>query len=68
MPSCTNEQREAALGELEECGGSITRAIRRLGYPSRQTMCQWVSQADASRMRTAGGPWSHYDPAPKRGA
>lgn len=56
MPSYTNEQREAALGELGECGGSITQAIRRLGYPSGQAMYQWVNQADASRLRTAGGP------------
>lgn len=67
MPSYTNEQREAVLGELEECGGSITQAIRRLGYPSGQAMCQWVNQADASRLRTAGRPWSHYDPASEEG-
>ena len=65
MPSYTKEQREAALRELEEYGGSVTQVIRRLGYPSRQTMYQWINQADASHQRTAGGPWSHYDPALK---
>ena len=68
MPSYTKEQREAALRELEECGGSVTQVIRRLGYPSRQTMYQWINQADASHQRTAGRPWSHYDPALKKEA
>lgn len=68
MPSCTKEQREAALRELEECGGSVIQVIRRRGYPSRQTMYQWINQADASHQRTAGRPWSHYDPALKKEA
>ena len=29
---------------------------------------QWINQADASHQRTAGRPWSHYDPALKKGA
>ena len=36
MPSYTKEQREAALREPGECGGSVIQAIRRLGHPSRQ--------------------------------
>lgn len=68
MPSYTEEQKEAALKALEECGGSVTRVIRRLGYPSRQALCQWINQADASHVRTAGRPWSRYDPALKREA
>lgn len=62
MPSYTEEQKRKAVETVEECGGSVTRAIRRLGYPSRQTMYQWLSQRDASHERRAGRPWSHYDP------
>ena len=62
MPSHTEEQRRRAVETVEECGGSVARAIRRLGYPSRQTMCQWLNQRDASHGRRAGRPWSHYDP------
>lgn len=36
MPSYTKEQREAALREPGECGGSVIQAIRRLGHPSKQ--------------------------------
>lgn len=35
MPSCTDEQRRGAVDMIEECGGSVTRAMRRLGYPMR---------------------------------
>ena len=67
MPSYTKEQRNEALKVLEEeCEWSVTAAINRLGYPSRQTMYQWISQADALHERTAGRPWSHYDPALRR--
>ena len=62
MPSYTEEQKRKAVETVEECGGSVTRAIRRLGYPSRQTMYQWLNQRDASHERRAGRPWSHYDP------
>ena len=68
MPSYTKEQKEAALRALEECGGSVTRAIRKLGYPSRHTLYQWINQDDASHMRTTGRPWSHYDPTVKKEA
>lgn len=35
MPSCTDEQKHRAVEMVEECGGSVTRAMRRLGYPTR---------------------------------
>ena len=35
MPSCTEEQRRKAVDMIEECGGSVTRAMRRPGYPAR---------------------------------
>ena len=35
MPSYTDEQRRRAVDMIEECGGSVTRAMRRLGYPAR---------------------------------
>ena len=33
--SCTDEQKRRAVDMIEECGGSVTRAMRRLGYPTR---------------------------------
>jgi transposase-like protein len=67
MPSYTKEQRNEALKVLEEeCKWSVTAAINRLGYPSRQTMYQWISQADGLHERVAGRLWSHYDPALKK--
>lgn len=65
MPSYTEEQKRRAVDMVEECGGSVTRAMRKLGYPSRQTLYQWLNQRDASHERRAGRPWSHYDPALK---
>ena len=38
MPSYTDEQRQRAIEVVEECGGSVTRAMRKLGYPSRHTL------------------------------
>lgn len=35
MPSCTDEQKRRAVDTIEECGGSVTRAMRRQGYPTR---------------------------------
>lgn len=35
MPSYTDEQRRRAVDMIEECGGSVPRAMRRLGYPTR---------------------------------
>ena len=65
MPSYTDEQKRRAVETVEECGGSVTRAMRKLGYPARQTPCRWLNQRDASRERKAGRPWSHYGPALK---
>ena len=33
---------------VEECGGSVTRAMHKLRYPTRQTLYQWLNQRDAS--------------------
>ena len=38
MPSYTEEQKRIAIETVEECGGSVTQAMRRLGYPTRQTL------------------------------
>ena len=65
MPSYTEEQKRRAVDMVEECGGSVTRAMRRLGYPTRQTLYQWLNRRDASHERRSGRPWSHYDPALK---
>lgn len=35
MPSYTDEQKRRAVDMIEECGGSVTRAMRRLGYSMR---------------------------------
>ena len=35
MPSYTDEQKRRAVETVEECGGSVTRAMRKLGYPTR---------------------------------
>lgn len=43
MPSYTEEQRRKAIEAVEECGGSVTRAIRKLGYPSRHTLLCFVN-------------------------
>ena len=51
---------------VEECGGSVTRAMRRLGYPTRQTLHHWLNRRDASHERRSGRPWSHYDPPWRR--
>lgn len=65
MPSYNDEQKRKAIEMVEECGGSVTQAMRKLGYPSRQTLYHWLNQNDASHARRAGRPWSHYDPALK---
>ena len=65
MPSYTDEQKRRAVDMVEECGGSMTRAMRKLSYPTRQTLYRWLNRRDASRERRAGRPWSHYDPALK---
>lgn len=51
MPSYTEEQKRRAVDMVEECGGSVTRAMRKLGYPTRQTLYHWLNQRDASHER-----------------
>ena len=68
MPSYTEEEKRRAIGAVEECGGSVTRAMRCLGYRSRQTLYQWLNHDGASHERRAGRPWSHYDPVLKEQA
>ena len=34
MPSYTDEQKRMAVDLVDECGGSVTRAMRKLGYPT----------------------------------
>ena len=65
MPSYTDEQKRMAVDMVDECDGSVTRAMRKLGHPTRQTLHHWLNRRDASRERKAGRPWSHYDPALK---
>ncbi len=48
MPSYTEEQKRRAVETVEECGGSVTRAMCKLGYPTRQTLYRWLNQRDAS--------------------
>ena len=60
MPSCTDEQKSMAVDMVDECGGSVTRAMRKLGYPTRQTLYHWLNRRDASHERKAGRPWSRY--------
>lgn len=59
--SFTPEQKKRALEVLEECDGKVTLAIRKLGYPCRQTMYAWIQESAAAHVRTAGRPFSHYD-------
>ena len=35
MPSYMDEQKRRAVDMIEGCGGSVTRVMRRLGYPTR---------------------------------
>ncbi len=65
MPSYTEEQKRRAVEMVDECGGSVTRAMRRLGYPARQTLYQWLNERDASHERKCGRPWSRCDPVLK---
>ena len=51
MPSYTEEQKRRAAKMVEECGGSATRAMRRLGYPTRQTLYHWLNRRDESHER-----------------
>lgn len=57
MPSYTEEQRHRAIEAVEECEGSVTRAIRRPGYPTRHTLHEWLNRHDASHEKKFGRPW-----------
>ena len=48
MPSYTDEQKRKAIREVGECSGSVTRAMRKLGYPFRQTLHRWLNYASAA--------------------
>lgn len=65
MPSYTEEQRCKAIEAAEECGGSVARAMRRPGYPTRRMLCRWLAWRVALRVRKSGRPWSRCDPALK---
>lgn len=52
MPSYAEEQKRRAVETVEQCGGSVTRAMRKPGYPTRQTLCRWPNQRDASPIST----------------
>ena len=64
MPSYTDEQKSMAVDMVDECGGLVTRAMRKLGYPTRQTLYHWLNRRDASHERKAGRPWSRYRQGP----
>ena len=62
MPSCTDEQRRRAVDMIEECGGSVTRAMRRLGYPTRHKSSATFSFGKvlaAPHLREAAEPRLH---------
>ena len=48
----TEEQKREALRVLDECDGRVTAAVKRLGYPSRQCLYQWINERDAAHVRT----------------
>ena len=56
MPSYTDEQKRRAVDMIEECGGSVTRAMRRLEYPTRHK--------SSATFPSAKG---HSRPSPARG-
>ena len=54
MPSYMEEQKRRAVKTAEKCGGLVARAMRRLGYPGRQILYQWLNQYDTSHEGKAG--------------
>lgn len=54
MSSYMDEQKRRAVDMVEECGGSVTRAMRKLGYPTHQTLYHWLNRRDASHERRVG--------------
>lgn len=64
----TEEQRLLALKTYEECGHRVTETIRRLGYPSRESLYRWIDDDRAATHRTNGRLYSHYSEDTKRDA
>ena len=63
MPSYTDEQKCRAVDMIEECGRSVTRAMRRLGIPhapqvERNFLLRQKVIA-ALHLREAAEPWLH---------
>ena len=56
----TDEDREHALEVLAANGGRVTKTLRELGYPSRQTPYRLVEDDRSAVRRTNGRPFSHY--------
>lgn len=44
MTSYTEEEKRKAVEMVEECGGFVMHATRKSGYPSRQTLYQWLNE------------------------
>lgn len=56
----TDEDRKRALEALAANGGRVTKTLRELGYPSRQTLYRWIEDDRAAVRRTNGRPFGHY--------
>lgn len=56
----TDEDRERALKVLAANGGRVTKTLRELGYPSRQTPYRWIEDDRSAARRANGRPFSHY--------
>ena len=56
----TDEDRKRALEALAANGGRVTKTLRELGYPSRQTLYRWIEDDRTAVRRTNGRPFSHY--------
>lgn len=56
----TDEDRERALEALAANGGRVTKMLRELGYPSRQTIYRWIEDNRSAARRTSGRPFGHY--------
>lgn len=44
ITSYTEEEKRKTVETVEECGGSVMHATRKSGYPSRQTLYQWLNE------------------------
>lgn len=54
----SEEEKARALEALDECDGCITWAIRKLGYPTGTTMCNWIAERDAGKPPRKRRKWS----------